>query len=188
MFSCEFSKISKNTFFPEHIWTTASAFSFSEGKHLWFAKFSKTPFSQDTSGRLLLAFSCNVTKIGYCQQWMFGKHLLPRKTNLRIHVLLYHFFFWQDKLSVFAFIGLHCLLQEAAIRVAVFSKKRCSYRFRKFYRKTSVLESPFKVAGLTSILKNICQRLLLHCTRTTHYYLYVSLYIQHHPHHHCFYC
>ena len=46
-------------------------------KHLWFAKFSKTPFLQNTSGRLLLAFSCNVTKMGYCQQcleklrWIF---------------------------------------------------------------------------------------------------------------------
>ena len=26
MFSCEFCKISKNTFFKEHLWTTASAF------------------------------------------------------------------------------------------------------------------------------------------------------------------
>ena len=25
LFSCEFSEISKNTFFPEHLWTTASA-------------------------------------------------------------------------------------------------------------------------------------------------------------------
>ena len=37
-------------------------------KHLWFAKFSKTPSLQNTSGRLILAFSCNVTKMGYCQQ------------------------------------------------------------------------------------------------------------------------
>ena len=28
--SCEFSKISKNTFFTEHLWMTASAFGFSE--------------------------------------------------------------------------------------------------------------------------------------------------------------
>ena len=28
--NCEFSKISKNTFFTEHLWTTASVFSFSE--------------------------------------------------------------------------------------------------------------------------------------------------------------
>ena len=30
VFSCEFSGIFKNTFFTEHLWTTASAFSFSE--------------------------------------------------------------------------------------------------------------------------------------------------------------
>ena len=42
---------------------------------------------------------------------------------------------------------------------------------------------------LTPILKNICQRLLLHCTGTTHCYLSVLLYIQHLlPHHHCYYC
>ena len=52
-----------------------------------------------------------------------------------------------------------------------------------------MLESLFnKVAGLTPILKNICQRLLLHCTRTTHCYLSILLYIQHLlPHHHCYY-
>ena len=68
----------------------------------------------------------------------------------------------------------------------VFCKKKCSLKVRKFHRKTSVLESLFnKVAGLpscnfikkwlqqwcfpvkfpkllrTSILKNICERLLL---------------------------
>ena len=46
-----------------------------------------------------------------------------------------------------------------------------------------------KVAGLTLVFKNICQRLLLHCTRTKHCYLSVLLYIQHLlPHHHCYYC
>ena len=34
------------------------------GKHIWFAKFSKTPFLQNTLGRLLLAFSSNATKMG----------------------------------------------------------------------------------------------------------------------------
>ena len=34
------------------------------GKHLWFAKFSKTLFLQNTCGRRVLAFSCNVTKMG----------------------------------------------------------------------------------------------------------------------------
>ena len=45
-----------------------------------------------------------------------------------------------------------------------------------------------KVAGLTPILKNICQRLLLYCTHTTHCYLSILLYIQHFlPDHHCYY-
>ena len=38
------------------------------GKHIWLAKFSKTPFLQNKSGRLLLALSRNFTKMGYCQQ------------------------------------------------------------------------------------------------------------------------
>ena len=45
-----------------------------------------------------------------------------------------------------------------------------------------------KVGCLTPILKNISQRLLLHCTHSTHCYLCVLLYIQHLlPHHHCDY-
>ena len=59
---------------------------------------------------------------------MFGKpqmniHCLEA---LILEVPLYYFFFRQDKLSVYVFIGLHCLLPEAAIRVEVFCKKRCS--------------------------------------------------------------
>ena len=43
-----------------------------------------------------------------------------------------------------------------------------------------MLESRFnKVADLTPILKNICQRLLLYCTCTTRCYLFVLLYIRH---------
>ena len=42
------------------------------------------------------------------------------------------------------------------------------------------MESLFnKVASLTPILKNICQQLLLHYSRTSHCYLSVLLYIQH---------
>ena len=55
------------------------------------------------------------------------------------------------------------------------------------YLETLTLEVTLEVTGLTPILKNICQRLLLHCTRTTHCYLFVLLYIQHlHPHHPCY--
>ena len=63
------------------------------GKHLWFAKFSKTPFLQNTPGQLFLAFSCNATKMGYCQQylkklrWIFitQKHL-PQPSEERCSV------------------------------------------------------------------------------------------------------
>ena len=44
VFSCEFTKISKNTFFTEHLQTTASAFSFSEAATkdvLWKKMFLK---------------------------------------------------------------------------------------------------------------------------------------------------
>ena len=54
------------------------------------------------------------------------EYSLSRNTNLRSTVQVHHFFFRQDKLSVYVFIGLHCLLPEAAIRVEVFCKKRCS--------------------------------------------------------------
>ena len=98
------------------------------------------------------------------------EYSLSRNTNLRSTVQVYHFFFQQDKLSVYFFIGLHCLLPKAAIRVEALCKKRCSWRIRKFRRITPVLESLFnKVSSLAPILKNIYQRLLLHCTRTTYW-------------------
>ena len=50
------------------------------------------------------------------------EYSLSRNTDLRSTVQVYHFFFQQDKLSVYVFIGLHCLLPEAAIRVEVFVK------------------------------------------------------------------
>ena len=63
--------------------------------------------------------------------------------------------------------------------------------FRKFHKKIPMLESLFnKVTGLTPILKNICQRLFLHCTHThtIHCYLSILLYIQHLLlHYHCYY-
>ena len=34
------------------------------GKHLWFAKFLKIPFLENTSGRLLLAFRATLLKRG----------------------------------------------------------------------------------------------------------------------------
>ena len=54
------------------------------------------------------------------------EYSLSRNTNLRSTIQVYHFFFRQDKLSVYVFIGSHCLLPEAAIRVEVLCKKKCS--------------------------------------------------------------
>ena len=55
-----------------------------------------------------------------------------RSTNLRSTVQVYHSFFQQDKLSVYAFIG---LLSEAAIRVEVFRKKGVLKDFVNFVGK-----------------------------------------------------
>ena len=51
------------------------------------------------------------------------EYWLSRNANPRSTVQVYHFFFWQYKLSVYVFIGLPCLLPEAAIRAEVFCKK-----------------------------------------------------------------
>ena len=148
VFSCEFSKISKNTFFAEHLQTTASAFSFSEaatGGVLWKKVFLKISQNSQENTFGLRNFQKHLfyrTPLDDCF-WLFratllkwdtansvwktsDEYSLSRNTNLRSTVQVYHFFFQQDKLSVYVFIGLHCLLPEAAIRVEVFCKKRCS--------------------------------------------------------------
>ena len=66
MFSCEFFEISKNLFFTEHFWMTASAFS---------------------------SFAATLLKWGTAN--MFGKPQMntpSRNTNLRRTVQVYHFF------------------------------------------------------------------------------------------------
>ena len=107
------------------------------GKHLWFAKFLKIPFLENTSGRLLLAFRATLLKRGTANRvWKtWDEDSLSRNTNLRSTVQVYHFFFRQDKLSVYVFIGLHCLLPEAAIRVEVFCKKGVLKDFVNFIGK-----------------------------------------------------
>ena len=67
------------------------------GKHLWFAKFSKTPFLQNTPRRLLLAFSlfcATVLKWGTANNVLKNsdEYSLPRNTNLRSAIQVYHFF------------------------------------------------------------------------------------------------
>ena len=54
-------------------------------------------------------------------------------------------------------------------------KKGVLKNFRKFHRKTLVLESLFnEAAGLTPILKNICERLLLYLYSVTATYNFSS--------------
>ena len=141
-------EIFKNTFFTEHLWTTASAFSFSEattGGVLWKKVFLKISQNSQENTFGLQNFQKHLfyrTPLDDCF-WLFratlrkwdtansvwktsDEYSLSRNTNLRSTVQVYHFFFRQDKLSVYVFIGLHGLLPEAAIRVEVFCKTRCS--------------------------------------------------------------
>ena len=129
MLYCEFSKISMKTFFTEHLRKTASVFSFSKavtGDFLWkkvflrFAKFQKHFFYRTHLDKCFWLFRATLLKWGYCQQCR------KRKTNLRCTVQVYYVFFRQDILSVYVFIGLHCLLRKAAITVEMFCKKRRS--------------------------------------------------------------
>ena len=63
------------------------------------------------------------------------EYSLSKNTNLRSTVQVYHFFFRQDKLSVNVFIGLHCLMLEAAIKVELFCKKGVLKDFVNFIGK-----------------------------------------------------
>ena len=117
MFSCEFSKISKNTFFTEHLRKTASVFSFSEattGAVLWKKVFLK--ISQNSQGNTfgLRNFQKHLfyrAPLDDCF-WLFratllksvwktsDEYSLSRNTKLRSTVQVYHFFFRQDKLCM----------------------------------------------------------------------------------------
>ena len=147
-FSSEFSKISKNTFFTERLRITASTFSFSKAaiggallKKI-ILKISqnsqKSTFGLQIFHKHLLyrtpmddwcwLFPATLPKWGTANSiWKtWDEYSLSRNTNLRSSVQVYHFYLEQDKLSVYIFIGLHCLFPKAAIRVDLFSKKRCS--------------------------------------------------------------
>ena len=141
-------EIFKNTFFTEHLLKTASAFSFLEaatGGVLWKKVFLKISQNSQENTFGLRNFQKHLfyrTPLDDCF-WLFratllkwgtansvwktsDEYSLSRNTNLRSTVQVYHFFFQQDKLSVYVFTGLHCLLPEAAIRVEVFCEKKWS--------------------------------------------------------------
>ena len=135
-------EILKNTVFTEYLWKITSAFSFSEpvtggvlenfwkftGKHFGLRNFQKRLFYRTPLNDCFWLFRAMLLKLDTAKSaWKTSdEYSLSRNTNLRSTVQVYHFFFQQDKLSVYVFIGLHCLLPEAAIRVEVFCKKRCS--------------------------------------------------------------
>ena len=114
MFSCEFSKISKNTFFTEHLRTTASAFSSSEaatGGILWKKLFLQISQNSQVNTFGLRNFQKHLfyrTPLDDCF-WLFcamllkwgtvnnvwknsDEYSLPRNTNLRSTVQVYQFF------------------------------------------------------------------------------------------------
>ena len=148
MFICEFSKIFKNIIFTEYLRTTASAFSFSEAATagvLWkkmFLKISQSSQENTFGLRNLQKHHFYRTTLDDCF-WLFhgtllkwgtvnsvwrnsDEYSLSRNPNLRSTIQVYHFFFRQDKLSVYVFISLNCLLPEATNKVEMLCKKRCS--------------------------------------------------------------
>ena len=87
------------------------------GKLLWFAKSTGTPFLQNTTATATLLKWGTANSV-----WKTSdEYSLSRNTNLRSTVLSR-----QYKLSVYVFIGLHSLLPEAATKVEMFCKKKCS--------------------------------------------------------------
>ena len=155
MFSIEFSENSKRIFFTENLWTTASGFSFSEaatGGVLWkkvFLKISQN-LQENTCGlRNFQEHHFYWTPLDD-YFWLFPASLLK----------------WNTANSVWKI--------SAATRVEVLCKKGVFKNFVNFLEKHLCWSLINKVAGLTPILKKICQRLLLHCTRTTQYYFFLT--------------
>ena len=155
MFSCEFSKTSKNTFFTEHLRTTASAFSFSEAategvlRKKVFLKilpnsqentfvlrnFQKHLFYRTPLDDCFWLFRATLLKWGTANNVWKTSDEYSLCTNLRSTVQVYHFLFGKDRLLVYVFIGLHCLLPETAIRVDMFCKKGVLKDFVNFIGK-----------------------------------------------------
>ena len=95
------------------------------GKHLWFAKFSKTPFYRTPLDDCFWLFRATLLKWGTANNvWKNSdEYSLPRNTNLRSTVQVYHFLLGSINFQCMLSLSLHCLLPEAAIRAEVFCKK-----------------------------------------------------------------
>ena len=137
MFSCEFSKISKNTsgrlilllafrklppevFYEKKVFLKISQNS--QENTFGLRNFQKQLFYRTPLDDCFWLFRATLLKWGTANNvWKTSyEYSLSRNTNLRSTL---HSFFRQDKRSVYVFIGLHCLLPETAIKVEVFYKK-----------------------------------------------------------------
>ena len=77
------------------------------GKHLWFAKFQKHLFYRTPLDDCSWLFRAKLLKWGTANSVCktSDEYSLSRNTNLRSAIQVSHFFFRQDKLSVYVFIG-----------------------------------------------------------------------------------
>ena len=146
MFSCEFSKISKNPFLQNTSGRLPLLLAFQkqppemfyEKRCSWkFCKiYWKTPVVGEIFKNIFFAehfCNCNFTKMGHCQQCLENLNL-RWNTNTGSTVQVYHFFLPSINFQcisfilyisvVYLFIGLHSLLPEAATRVEVFYKRK----------------------------------------------------------------
>ena len=140
-------------------------------------EFLRIPFLHNTSGRLplLLAFCCNLTKMGTANSVLKTSVLnILYLETLTLEVPFRYISF----LSRLHFHLFTLFTVRSSHRSRGASKKRCSLKFCKINRKPPVLESLINgFAGLTPIFESICQVLLLYCIRITRCYLSVLLYI-----------
>ena len=210
MLSCEFSKILKNTFFIEHLQTTASAFSFLEAATggvpwkkiflqvlqnlqenafgLW--NFQKHLFYRTPLDDCFWLFRATLLKWGTANNvWKNSdEYSLPRNTNLRRTVQVYDFFLGS--------INFQCMF---SLVYTVYCQKQTSEW--RFSVKKGVLKDFVNFKG-----KHLCWSLFLinvqtwHlfwrtsandcvCTALAHSLLLIHFTLHSHvlPHHHCYY-
>ena len=93
------------------------------GKHLRFAKFSKTPFLQNTLDDCFWLFRATLLKWGTANNvWKnSNEHSLPRNTNLRNTVQVYHSFLGSiDFQCIFSLVyTVYCQKQPSEQRCSV---------------------------------------------------------------------
>ena len=112
---------------PEVFYEKRCSWKFRKIQNPLVCEIFKNTFLQNTPGILLLAFSCNVTKMGYCQKCLeklMNIHYLETLTlEVPFRYIIYFSAAWTFSVCFHWFTRLK---PEAVIRVEVFCKKRCS--------------------------------------------------------------